>query len=358
MQTKELFDLSGKVAVVTGGGSGLGRQMATALAEMGADVVLCARNAERCAETAAELSALGVRAFGLRCDVTSADDVRAMVERAKAELGTIDILVNNAGRAWVAPVASMAVEDWRRVLDVNLTGAFLCSQAAGNVMIAQGGGKIINIASVAGLGGAMPEVLDSIAYNTSKGGLINFTRDLAVKWGRHKINVNAIAPGWFPSRMSARDPRVLGAARRRRRHPSGDADAGARAPTAGGRFRGRRARPEAVRLPRGDRGPARVRQRARVGRDHRAADRPAAGSGWCARRAAAADGRRAREDPRDPGRARALSRRRRRTRCARAARRRGRPPRRRAPGDRARSLLGDTTGAGAERNGCNPRRPA
>src|SRR5437762_2797130 len=148
MQTKELFDLSGRVAIVTGGGSGLGRQMATALAEMGADVVLCARNAERCAQTAAELSALGVRALGLRCDVTSADDVRAMVERAKAELGTIDILVNNAGRAWVAPVASMSVEDWRRVLDVNLTGAFLCSQAAGNVMIAQGGGKIINIASV------------------------------------------------------------------------------------------------------------------------------------------------------------------------------------------------------------------
>jgi gluconate 5-dehydrogenase len=203
MHTKELFDLSGKVAIVTGGGSGLGRQMAHALAEMGSDVVLCARNAERCAETAADLSALGVRALGLRCDVTSAEDVRAMVERAKAELGRIDILVNNAGRAWVAPVASMAVEDWRRVLDVNLTGAFLCAQAAGNVMIAQGGGKIINIASVAGLGGAMPEVLDSIAYNTSKGGLINFTRDLAVKWGRHKINVNAIAPGWFPSRMSS-----------------------------------------------------------------------------------------------------------------------------------------------------------
>src|SRR5256885_10920933 len=126
MHTKELFDLSGRVAIVTGGGSGLGRQMATALAEMGADVVLCARNAERCVETAAELSALGVRALGLRCDVTSAEDVRAMVERAKAELGRIDILVNNAGRAWVAPVATMAVEDWRRGAGRKPARALLC----------------------------------------------------------------------------------------------------------------------------------------------------------------------------------------------------------------------------------------
>ncbi|MEP6695135.1 MAG: SDR family oxidoreductase [Chloroflexota bacterium] len=204
MKTSELFDLGGKVAIITGGGGGLGRQMARALAEVGATVVLCGRSVERCQEAAAELAPLKVRAAGMRCDVTSADDVKAMVERTKADFGRIDILINNAGRAWVAPVASMPVEEWRKVIEVNLTGAFLCSQAAGNVMIAQGGGgKIINIASVAGLGGAMPEVLDAIAYNTSKGGLINFTRDLAVKWGRHKINVNAIAPGWFPSKMSS-----------------------------------------------------------------------------------------------------------------------------------------------------------
>jgi NAD(P)-dependent dehydrogenase (short-subunit alcohol dehydrogenase family) len=203
MHTRELFDLTGRVAIVTGGGGGLGRQMARALAEMGADLVLCGRKAEHFEEATAELSALGVRALGVRCDVTSLDDVRALVDRTKAEFGRIDVLVNNAGRAWVAPAATMAVEEWRRVLEVNLTGAFLCAQAAGNVMIEQGGGKIINIASVAGLGGAMPEVLDAIAYNASKGGLINFTRDLAVKWGRHKINVNAIAPGWFPSRMSS-----------------------------------------------------------------------------------------------------------------------------------------------------------
>ena len=203
MHTRELFDLNGRVAIVTGGGGGLGRQMARALAEMGAHLVLCGRKAEHFEEAAAELSALGVRALGVRCDVTSLDDVRALVDRTKAEFGRIDVLVNNAGRAWIAPAATMPVEEWRRVLEVNLTGAFLCAQAAGNVMIEQGGGKIINIASVAGLGGAMPEVLDAIAYNASKGGLINFTRDLAVKWGRHKINVNAIAPGWFPSRMSS-----------------------------------------------------------------------------------------------------------------------------------------------------------
>jgi gluconate 5-dehydrogenase len=203
MHTRELFDLNGRVAIVTGGGGGLGRQMARALAEMGAHLVLCGRKAEHFEEAAAELSALGVRALGVRCDVTSLDDVRALVDRTKAEFGRIDVLVNNAGRAWVAPAATMPVEEWRRVLEVNLTGAFLCAQAAGTVMIEQGGGKIINIASVAGLGGAMPEVLDAIAYNASKGGLINFTRDLAVKWGRHKINVNAIAPGWFPSRMSS-----------------------------------------------------------------------------------------------------------------------------------------------------------
>ncbi len=202
MHVRELFDLTGKVAIVTGGGSGLGKQMARALAESGADVVLCGRKAERCEEAAAELAALGVRALGLRCDVTSADDVRAMVERAKDELGRVDVLVNNAGRAWVAPATEMGVEDWRRVIEVNLTGAFLCAQAAGRVMIEQGGGKIINIASVAGLGGANPEILDSVAYNASKGGLVNFSRDLAVKWARYRINVNAIAPGWFPTRLS------------------------------------------------------------------------------------------------------------------------------------------------------------
>ena len=201
--TAELFDLRGKVAIVTGGGSGIGRQMAEGLAEMGADLVLCARKAERCEQAAAEISSsVGVRALGLRCDVRSQDDVQAVVDTAVRELGSVDILVNNAGTVWGAAPEDMPLEGWQKVVDVNLTGAFLCSQAAGRVMIERGGGKIVNIASVSGLHGAPPEIVNTVVYHATKGGLIAFTRDLAWKWARHGINVNAIAPGWFPSEMS------------------------------------------------------------------------------------------------------------------------------------------------------------
>ncbi|MGH3103230.1 MAG: SDR family oxidoreductase [Gaiellaceae bacterium] len=199
---RELLDLAGRVAVVTGGGSGIGRQMAGALAEVGADLVLCARKPERCEQAAEELRELGVRAIGLRCDVTERAEVEAMVERALGELGRLDVLVNNAGTTWGAPAEEMPLEGWQKVVDVNLTGAFLCAQAAGRAMIAAGGGKIVNIASVAGLRGAAPEVMDTVVYNATKGGLIALTRDLAWKWARHGIAVNAIAPGWFPSDMS------------------------------------------------------------------------------------------------------------------------------------------------------------
>jgi gluconate 5-dehydrogenase len=198
-----LFDLHGKVAIVTGGGSGIGRQMAEGLAEAGADLVLCARKAERCEQAAQELAALGVRAIGTACDVRSPDDVAAVVERARAELGRIDVLVNNAGTAWGAPAADYPLEGWQKVIDVNLTGLFLMTQAVGRVLIEQGeGGKIINIASIAGLRGVSPEVMDAVAYNASKGGVLAFTRDLAAKWARHRICVNAIAPGWFPSDLN------------------------------------------------------------------------------------------------------------------------------------------------------------
>jgi gluconate 5-dehydrogenase len=199
----ELFDLSGRAAIVTGGGSGIGRQMATGLAEAGANLVLCARKPERCEEVAAELErTLGVRALGMRCDVRDLAEIQAVVDRTKAELGRVDILVNNAGTSWGAPAEDYPLEGWQKVIDVNLTGVFLFAQAAGRVMIDQGGGKIVNVASVAAFGGAPPELMNAVAYNASKGGVVSFTRDLATKWARHGINVNAIAPGWFPSDMN------------------------------------------------------------------------------------------------------------------------------------------------------------
>jgi NAD(P)-dependent dehydrogenase (short-subunit alcohol dehydrogenase family) len=202
MRVQELFDLSGKTAIVTGGGSGIGRQMAGALAELGASLVLCARKLERCEAAAGELAELGIRALALQCDVRKPDDVRAVVERTVSELGGVDVLVNNAGTSWGAPAEDTPLEGWQKVIDVNLTGVFLFSQAAGRTMIERGSGSIVNIASVAGLRGSPPGAMDAISYNASKGGVISFTRDLAHKWAQHGIRVNAIAPGWFPSDMS------------------------------------------------------------------------------------------------------------------------------------------------------------
>ena len=197
-----LFDLSGKTAIVTGGGKGIGRQMAQGLAEAGANLVLCARQADRCEQAAAELEQLGVRALGLGCDVRDPEQVAAVVERTVADFGTVDVLVNNAGTVWGASPEEMPLEGWQKVVDVNLTGVFLFSQAAGRAMIAGDGGAIVNIASVAGLQGGPPEIMNTIVYNATKGGVISFTRDLACKWARHGIRVNAIAPGWFPSDMA------------------------------------------------------------------------------------------------------------------------------------------------------------
>jgi len=198
-----LFDLRGQVAIVTGGGAGLGKVFADALAEAGANVVVCGRNAERCEETAAEIAKTrDVRAIGMRCDVRSAAEIEAVVERTVTELGSIDVLVNNAGTSWGASLEEYPLEGWQKVIDVNLTGVFQFTQLAGRTMIAQGRGKIVNVASVAAFGGAPPELMDAVAYNASKGGVVAFTRDAAVKWARHGITVNAIAPGWFPTDMS------------------------------------------------------------------------------------------------------------------------------------------------------------
>jgi NAD(P)-dependent dehydrogenase (short-subunit alcohol dehydrogenase family) len=201
MNTKKLFDLTGRVAIITGGSVGLGRQMAEGLAEMGANVVLCARKKERCEQAAEELKQLGVKTLALGCDVKDPEQVQAVADATVSQFGRIDILINNAGTSWGAQVEEMKLEQWNKVIETNLTGTFLFSQAAGKVMVPQRRGKILNIASVAGLRGAPPE-FQAIGYHASKGGVIAFTKDLACKWGIHNIQVNAIAPGWFPTNMS------------------------------------------------------------------------------------------------------------------------------------------------------------
>jgi gluconate 5-dehydrogenase len=203
MHVRELFDLGGRVAIVTGGATGLGRQMANALAEAGADIVVCARDAERCEQAAQELSGLGVRALGLGCDVRRPEEIEEVVRRTRDEFGRIDVLVNNSGTAWVASPEDVPLDGWQKVIDVNLTGAFLFSQSVGRVLIEQGdGGSIVNIASSLAFRGEPPEAMNAIPYNASKAGLVGLTIDLAVKWARHGIRVNAIAPGWFPSDLS------------------------------------------------------------------------------------------------------------------------------------------------------------
>ncbi|MDP4549878.1 SDR family oxidoreductase [Alkalihalobacillus macyae] len=202
MNVMELFNLSGKTAIVTGGGRGLGKQIAEGFAEAGANVVICSRKLEACEAVREELENKGVRSLAFECDVTNQENVQRVVDETMKEFGQIDILVNNSGASWGAPVVEMPLQAWHKVMEVNVTGTFLFAQAAGKEMIKRNSGKIINIASVAGLGGADPRYMDAIGYNTSKGAVITFTKDLAVKWGGYNINVNAIAPGFFPTKMS------------------------------------------------------------------------------------------------------------------------------------------------------------
>lgn len=205
MRVAELFGLQGRVAIVTGGGSGLGLQIADALADAGADVFLCARQGKRCREAAEELSArYGVRSVGQSCDIRSTDQIDAIVNRAREELGRVDILINNAGTTWGSSPEEYPEHLWEKVIDVNLTGSFRFAQSVGRTLIEQGdGGRIINVASVAAFRGTEPASMDAVAYNASKGGVVAMTIDLAVKWAQHRITVNALAPGWFPSEMSA-----------------------------------------------------------------------------------------------------------------------------------------------------------
>jgi len=200
MSVKQLFDLTGKTALVTGGSRGLGLQMAEALGEMGARVAITARKADELAEARAHLEKLGIETLTVVNDLQKFEQIPAMVDEVTKAFGTIDILVNNAGASWGAPSVDYPDEAWHKVMNLNVSAPFFLSrEVARRCMIPRQQGKIIVIASVAGLKGGN----NTVAYNTSKAAAINLTRSLAVEWGPHNINVNAICPGFFPSKMSA-----------------------------------------------------------------------------------------------------------------------------------------------------------
>ena len=198
---KDLFDLTGKTAIVTGGSRGIGKEMAEGLAEAGANLMLCARRAEWLDETVAEFASRGFDVAGFTCDVTKPDEVQAVVDETVAKFGSVDILVNNAGVSWGAMPEEMTLDQWQKVIDVNLTGCFLFAQAVGREMLKNNNGSIINIASIAGLRSSANGPFYA-GYAASKAGLIGLTRELAASWGRRGIRVNAIAPGFFHSRLA------------------------------------------------------------------------------------------------------------------------------------------------------------
>lgn len=198
---KDLFDLTGKTAIVTGGSRGIGKEMAEGLAEAGANLMLCSRRAEWLNETVAEFTEKGFIVDGRTGDVSKPDDVEMIVTETVTRFGSVDILINNAGTSWGAMPEEMPLDKWQQVIDVNLTGCFLFAQAAGRQMLKQGSGSIINIASISGLTSSANGPFYA-GYVASKAGLIGLTRELAASWGRRGIRVNAIAPGFFHSRLA------------------------------------------------------------------------------------------------------------------------------------------------------------
>lgn len=206
----QLFDLKGQTALITGGSRGLGLQMAHALGEQGARVVISSRKASDLEAATAELQAAGIDARWIAADCSKEEDIQRLVNETLQRVGDIDILVNNAGAAWGAPAEDHPVDAWDKVMNLNVRSYFLLSQlVAKRSMIARQRGRIINTASIAGLGGNPPE-MQTIAYNTSKGAVINFTRALAAEWGRYGITVNAICPGFFPSKMTMGTLKAMG----------------------------------------------------------------------------------------------------------------------------------------------------
>ncbi|MEO7916683.1 MAG: SDR family oxidoreductase [Dokdonella sp.] len=198
-----LFDLSGRTALVTGGSRGLGLQIAEALGDYGARILLSARKQDELEHAQAHLKARGIEADWMIADGSKPESVHALVDAALERMGRVDVLVNNAGTSWGAPAEDHPLEAWDKVFDLNVRGLFLLSQQiAKRSMIPNRYGRIINIASIAGLRGNPPGTMQTIAYNSAKGAVVNFTRTLAGEWGPHGITVNAIAPGFFPSKMT------------------------------------------------------------------------------------------------------------------------------------------------------------
>jgi len=203
MKVSDLLSLKGRVALVTGGSRGLGLQMAEALGEMGAQVAISARKKDELDEAVSHLASQGIPAFSFVSDIGKRDQVPGLAEAVLKKFGKVDILVNNAGATWGSPAEDHPLEAWDKLVNVNLTGAFLLSQAiAKRSMIPAKWGRIINTASVAGLAASDPRVVRTVAYNATKHGLVGLTRQLAAEWGEHGITVNAICPGFFPSRMT------------------------------------------------------------------------------------------------------------------------------------------------------------
>jgi len=210
MNVKDLFDLSGKTALITGGSRGLGLQIAEALGELGAKVAITARKQGELDEAAARLSNQGIETLTIAGDLSKYDTIPGIVEQVLARYGTIDILVNNAGTTWGAPAEEHPPEAWHKVMNLNVNAMFFLSQEVGRrCMIPRRKGKIINMSSVAGLR-AHGSGMTTIAYNTSKAAVLQFTRALAAEWGKYEINVNAICPGFFPSKMSRGLLEVIG----------------------------------------------------------------------------------------------------------------------------------------------------
>jgi NAD(P)-dependent dehydrogenase (short-subunit alcohol dehydrogenase family) len=200
---RRLFDLTGRVALVTGGSRGLGLQIAGALGEFGASLALVARKQADLDAAVEQLNSAGCTAAGFAADLGTPEASFNLVERVMERFGRVDVLVNNAGATWGAPAEDYPIEGWHKVIDLNVTGLFLLTQAvARSVFLKQGKGAIVNVASVEGLLGHLPDRPGTVAYNAAKGAVISMTRALAAEWGARNIRVNALAPGYFPSKMT------------------------------------------------------------------------------------------------------------------------------------------------------------